>query len=65
MANFYKAEKKTLNPKLLRESFAVVCLQQWNKQLILRNCREQSPDTLDSDENGIINELELKNGGVQ
>ena len=60
MGNFYEAEKKALDPKLLRDSFAMVGLHPWNKNLILSNCREQSPVTADSDENEIINELAQK-----
>jgi len=43
MGEFYEAEKDALDPQSVRESFALVGLHPWNKSLILKNCRENSP----------------------
>ena len=57
MANFYEAEKKALNPKLVRESFALVGLHPWNPRLIVENCQKQNPVAPEPDETGMIAEL--------
>jgi len=57
MSKFYEAEMKALNPKLVRDSFAIVDLQSWDPILNLENCRKQTPVTPQSDETGMIDDL--------
>ena len=60
MAQFYEAEKDAFDPQSVRKSFAMVGLQPWNKNLILKNCRENSPAGSDSIENSMIDDLARK-----
>ena len=48
---------KALNPKLVRDSFAIVGLQSWDPILNLENCRKQTPVTPQSDETRMIDDL--------
>ena len=60
MAEFYKAEKDAFNPKSVRDSFALVGLQPYDKNKILNNCRENSPPDTESDEDTTIDRLAQK-----
>ena len=60
MAEFYKAEESAFIPTSVRESFAMVGLSPWDKDLILKNCRENSPVTPESEESGMIDDLSKK-----
>ena len=60
MAEFYEAEKSAFNPKAVRDSFAMVGLHPWDKKLILKNCRENSPVDPESGESSMIDDLAKK-----
>ena len=60
MGEFYEAEKKALDPKAVRDSYALVGLHPWDKNLILKNCQENSPVAPHSSENSMISELAEK-----
>jgi len=60
MAEFYEAEKSALGPGPVRDSFASVGLYPYDKNLILKNCRENSPVGSEPDENPVIDDLARK-----
>ena len=60
MAEFYEAEKSAFNPKAVRDSFSMVGLHPWDKKLILKNCRENSPVDPESGESSMIDDLAKK-----
>ncbi len=60
MAEFYEAEKDAFDPKPVKDSFAMVGLQPWDRNKILRNCRENSRLDPNTAESTMIDDLAKK-----